>query len=149
MTHVVSIGIILIFIAFELRLFNIKKNRQLYRECFPLTKEKYCNLTKEENKYLYSLLRSKYLDTAKSGVLICVNKQKPYIDCKNYYGLDNDNDYRSSLSDEDVINNIYHINKLSKGIIPKLTGWRCSVVLKLIAAILVLCIMNLIIINIF
>ena len=149
MTYIVSIIIILAFIVFELRLFNLKRNRQLYKECFPLTQDKYCNLTEEESRYLYSLLRSRYLDTAKSGILICVNKNQSYIDSRDYFGLDKDNDYRCSLNDEDIMNNIYHINKLSKGIVPKLTGWRCSVVLKLITAILILCVINLISINIF
>lgn len=149
MTYIVSIIIILAFIAFELRLFNLKRNRQLYKECFPLTQSKYCNLTEEENRYLYSLLRSRYLDTAKSGILICVNKNQSYIDSRDYFGLDKDNDYRCNLNDEDIMNNIYRINKLSRGIIPKLTGWRCSVVLKWITAILILCIINLVTINIF
>lgn len=149
MAYIVSIIIILAFIVFELRLFNLKKNRQLYKECFPLIQSKYCNLTEEENRYLYSLLRSKYFDTAKNGILICVNKNQSYIDSRDYFGLDKDNDYRCSLNDEDIMNNIYHINKLSKGIVPKLTGWRCSVVLKLITAVLILCVINLISINIF
>lgn len=149
MAYIISIIIILAFVAFELRLFNLKRNRQLYKECFPLTQDKYCNLTEEENRYLYFLLRSKYLDTAKSGILICVNKNQSYIDSRDYFGLDKDNDYRCSLNDEDIMNNIYHINKLSKGIVPRLTGWRCSIVLKLITAILILCVINLISINIF
>lgn len=149
MAYIVSIIIILAFIVFELRLFNLKRNRQLYKECFPLTQNKYCNLTEEENRYLYSLLRSKYFDTAKNRILICVNKNQSYIDSRDYFGLDKDNDYRCSLNDEVITNNIYYINKLSKGIIPKLTGWRCSVALKLITAVLILCIINLVTMNIF
>ena len=95
MEYIVSIIIILAFIVFELRLFNLKRNS------------------------------------------------------RDYFGLDKDNDYRCRLNDEDIMNNIYHINKLSKGIVLKLTGWRCSVVLKLITAILILCVINLISINIF
>lgn len=141
MVYVISAIIVLGFFTYEFRLIHIKKNRRLYQECFPMTKEKYCNLTQEESDYLNSLLTAKYKDTIKKDLLLCINKRLDISD-KDFFGLDKSNEERAALNETDIFLNTSNINRLSKGIIPKLTGWRCSKIIKFIVVMGILCIIS-------
>lgn len=137
MVYIIAIIILLLFLTYELDLIHIKKNRSLYKSCFPLTKEKFCSLTEEENTYLYNQLNNKYKDTFKNSMLLCINK-KADLTNKDYFILDKTNEDRKILNDFDMLDNLNKINKSLKGITYRLTGTRCTRSIKIFITIIII-----------